>query len=525
MMREKHTYTPLAMLAALLLCAVSGAAAGEGGGRVRLGYVITDEEGNLGVSSETYNLYEGPSVSLERFRYTTDYGLNLSADLKRITLSNRHLTASLSKPRHFGVTVTNHQYRRIYSFHGDKSTRRRKTGGQLHCYPIREVKLYGGYSRTDKHGESQYLLMPFDERLLSSTDYTHTSFNVGGKAVFEQGSLDIEYRRYDFTDDIRDSGDREGRQVRASAFAPIPGLEQVVLSGGYRFRRDTHESSEIELETNAGWATARAYLPDAFVAEYRFAASRSEHTGRAVEIDHYVNTATISRTWRKYGGLRAGYENRIRDEIFDRISSHGFLFSGWFRYSELTVRARFALREEEVTDGATLIGEEDLTRHKVSARYDIAEWGDISLSWQGRIKTNEDIDTRADYDAITAEMNLHRGAYGTLSLTYSYCRGVYENRASAGEDAYEFTSHALSGYIRPIEYRKVQVWGGASYYRSERDSDMEKISGQVGAQYMLPREYQLEARYTVVNFDDFLAIDQYYTGNIVSIYLIKSFVL
>ncbi len=507
-----------------LLCAASAIAA-EGGGRVRLGYVITDEEGNLGVNSETYNLYEGPSISLENFQYITDYGLNVSANLKRITLNNRHLTASVSKPRHFGLTVTNQQYRRIYSFDGDKFTRRRTTGGQVYYYPIREVKLYGGYSQTDKHGESEYPLTPFGERLFSSTDYSHISFNVGGKAVFKQGSLDFEYRRYDFTDDIRDAGDRDGQQVRASAFAPIPGYDSVVLSGGYQFRRDRHETTDIKLETNTGWAAARAHLPAAFVAEYRFVAARSEHTERDVEIDHFINTATVSRTWRKYGGLRVGYENRVRDEIFNRTSSDGLLFSGWFHYDRLTLRARLALREEEVTDGATLVGEEELTRHQVSARYDIAEWGDVSLSWLGRIKTNEDIDTRVDYDAITAETNLYREAYGKLSLTYSYYRGEYRDRESVASETYEFASHVISGYIHPIEYRKTQVWGGMTYYRSERDSDIEKIAGQVGARYTFPQDYQLEVRYTVVNYDDFMVLDQYYTGNIVNVYVIKSFEL
>ncbi len=509
----------------IVLCIVDGAFA-DGGGRVRVGYVIADEEGNLGVNNETYNLYEGPSVSLEDFRYLMDNGLNLSANLKRITLNNRHLTASLYKPGRFGVTVTNHQYRRISSFDGDKFTRRRTTGGQLYFYPIREIKLYGGYSSTDKHGESQYVVQPFAEQLLSSTDYSHTAVNVGGQATYRDGTLNLEYRRFGFTDNTVAGDDREAHHFQANAFAPLPVYDRMVVSAGYQYRQDEHTSSELKLRTNSGWAATRVYLPRDFIAECRFLAARSEHTNRPVEIDNYVSTVSVSRNWPKYGGARIGYENRISDDILNRTVFNGLLLSGWFRYADrLTVRARVALRQKTVKDGATLVGDEDLTRHRIRARYEIADWGDISLSYQGKIKTNDDIDTRADYNTVTTELNLIREAYGKLSLTYSYHRGDFENRSSATPETYEFANHVVTGYLSPIEYRRVQAWCGVTYYRSERDRDVEKIGGQVGARYMFPQEYQLEVRYSVLSYDDFLAVDRYYTGNIVNVYLIKGFVL
>lgn len=503
-----------------------GYASGEGSGKIRLGYVITDEDGNLAVNHETYNLYEGPSVSLEDFRYLMNNGMNLSADLKNISLNNRNLNASLFKPGQYGISLNNQQYRRIYSFDGDKFTRRRTTGGQLYVYPIRQVKLYGGYSQTDKFGEDAYIIPPFGEQLLSSTDYSHKSFNVGGQARFTQGSINAEYRQYDFTDDAVASSDREARAVRVSAFAPVPYYKRLQLSGGYQYREDKHDEPYVFLKSNTGWGGARLYLPHDYVAEGRFMAARTDETNRPVAVDNYVGTASISRNWPKYGGLRVGYENRIADDIYNRTSSDGYLFDGWLRYfPKLLVRARLTLRTKSVTDGETLVGDEDMTRHKVSARYQITDWGDVALSWQGKIKTNDDIDTRVDYNAVTAEANLSRAAYGRVSLMYSYYQGKYENRTEAAPNVYEFYDHVLTGSVYPVEYRKVQVWGGATYYRSKRDRDLEKIGGYVGARYTFPHDYQLEAKYKVYNFDNFLVTDEYYTGNIINVYLIKSFAM
>jgi len=498
----------------------------EGGGRVKAGYVFVDEVGNLGVNQETYNLYDGPALSLEDFQYRAANGVNVTADLTRITLNNRNLRASVSKPGLFGLSVSNHQYRRIYSFDGDRFTRRRSTAGEAYVHPIKEVKIFGGYALDEKYGQSRYVVRPYGESVYGSTDYSHTSFHVGGQATYRQGNLRLEYRRFDFTDDTKAAGDRQADQFTIDAFAPVPKYQKLVLSGGYQYRKDRHVPSAVELKTNQGWAAARVYLPRDFIAEYRFVAARSDHTLRPVEIDNFVNTASVSRTWPKYGGLRLGYEYRSCDDILNRTVAQGFLFAGWFRYHDrLTLRARLALRRENVIDGATLVGDEDLTRHEISARYQITAWGDLLVRYQGRIKKNDDIGARADYNAVTAELNLARTSYGRLSVTYSYYQGEYDNRTGADPGRYEFGDHVLTGAVHTVEYRNLQVWAGGSYYRAKRDRDTEKIGGRVGGQYQLPRGYRVEAEYQVMNYDDYLVIDEYYTGNIVMVNLIKSFTL
>lgn len=515
----------LAALAAFFLLAADATGA-DNGGRIRLGYIITDDDGNLGINHETYNLYEGPSVSLEEFRYLWENGLNLSANLKNITLNNRHLSASLYKPGFFGVSLLNHQYRRIYSFDGDRFTRRNTHAGQAYAYPFKYLKLYGGFSHTDRHGKSRFVFSPYGETAESETDYTHTSFSVGATGTYAGRSLDLEYRQYTFTEDRDAAAEREGRHIRINGFAPVPKYEWITLSGGYLYRQREHEGSEVDLTINTGWAATRLYLPKDVIVEYRFLASRADHTENPVEIDNFVNTASLSRIWPKYGGLRVGYEYRVSDDIYNRTRSNGFLLSGWYRYLDrLTVRARLALREKQVTRGATLVGDEDINRHQITASYRITDWGDVAVAWQGKSKMNDDIDTRADYNVFSVGTGLMRSEYGRLSLSYSYYVGNYENRGLSNPEEYEFSDHVLTGSVFPIEYRSVQVWAGATYYRTRRDSDIEKIGGHLGARYTLRQGYQLEAQYQVFNYDNFVAIDQYYTGNIVNVYLIRSFEL
>lgn len=514
------------IMAVALGMVICGGAYADGGGQARLGYVFLDEEGNAGVNQETYNLYEGAVLSLDQFRYLFDNGLNVAADLKNMTLNNRNLSAAVSKPGLFSLSLFNHQYRRIYNFGGDKFTRRRASGGRVEVSPANHFKIFAGYNRTDKHGRDFMVLSPVSDTVINATDFTHTALQLGGQAFYPFGTLRLMYRRTDFTDDAGIGNDRKGDAVTVTAFAPIPKFERVVVSGGYYYRRDEHDVTALKLTTNQGWAGVRGRIANGVVGEYRFLAARTKHTGNSLETDNFVNTVSVGRNWAGYGGFRVGYENRINDDLTDRSVANSVMLAGWYRlYDKLMLRGRLSTRIKEVKTGATLVGDEDFTRHQISLRHTEKGWGDIWLRYQGRIKTNDDIKTRVEYNAVTAAVNLKREGYGRLNFTYSYYLGSFENRGISEPDRFEFSDHVLTGMIHPIEYRHIQAAVGGTYYRSRRDRDTEKIGFDFTARYDFTDGYMVEFGYQAFNYDDFLTTDRYYTGNVFRLHLIKDFTL
>ena len=88
-----------------------------------------------------------------------------------------------------------------------------------------------------------------------------------------------------------------------------------------------------------------------------------------------------------------------------------------------------SLAPSRLTSGTTLVGDEDVTRHLVKAAYHDTAWGSISGQWQGRVRKNDDIDTKVDYSTLTSSLMLQRSQYGHLNMTYSYYTGQYENRS------------------------------------------------------------------------------------------------
>lgn len=509
------------LFAACCLTPGSPAMAGEGGGSVKAGYTYFDEEGNRGVNHETYNTYEGLGISLENWRYRINSGITLRADLRNITLNNRNLRFSVSKPGRFNLSLRNNQYRRSYDFDGAQFTRRRSSGMKLSVQPYRDITLFGGFNRTDKHGNSAVLLSPLDDSTYLSTDYTHSNWNLGGLATLPHGFVRMEFRQSDLDDQLAANSDRKASSFNLDAHMRVPERHWLDLSGGYYHRTDELESSGLELKTNQGWGGFKLHLPKSHEVEYRILFARTEHTGENSETDNVVNTLSIGKAIKGYGGVRIGYENRIADDLVDRTVSHGFLFKGWYNYQKrLFVRASLATRSKEVTTGTTLLGDEDLTRFRVTAQYRTEEWGDFRVQWQGRVRTNDDLKSKVDYDAISLNANLKQSDYGHLELSYSYYLGKYEN-TSAGTD-FEFSDKVMSATLYPKSYRKATAYVGGSYYRSRRDLDTEKFSLNFGVTYGFLKDHELEIRYNVYNFDDYLARSAYYTANIIEINVTKA---
>jgi len=512
----------------------SSVQAGEGSAQVEVGYVITDEVGSLAVNQETFNTYEGFALSLRDFKYALNPEWRLTADLHDFTLNNRNLTARLRRQGKFTFDFHHDKYRRQYDFEGTNITKRSNTTARVAITPVKSLEVFGGLSFVEKHGTRNDAL---DVTLgHSEVDYTQTSFDVGGRYTRREGSGYISYRRYDFQNDLAGEQFNTGRQadeLRTSASLIIPNLDWLLVSGGYDYRSDKFDYNNTELVTNLGWTGLKADLPHNMYLDYQFSFARTEQTGRDQETDNVVNALTLGKIWSGRGGLRIGYESRIADDLTNRTESNGFMFGGWLTYKRrLTVRASVSLLDRNVADGVTLIGDRNVTRHRVTVRYNDPDRGRLELQWIGRISkhdpapimrddpTREDFGSRVDYNGITATATIKAGEYGTATLSHTYYLGKYENNSDM--TGYEFSDHIFRATVKPRTYHGIQLSGTGFYYRSSRDQDIEKFKIGVAATYTISEHYLAGIEYDVFNFDDFLMFDRYYTANIVRLFVKKN---
>lgn len=499
----------------------------QGGGTVRAGYLFTDESGNLAVNRETFNIYDGPTISLSDFRYLTGTGINITADLQQISLDNRNLRGSISVPGHIGLSLYQSNYRRIYSYNGEQATTRKMTGIKFHLTPMKFLRFHYGYRLTDRAGATSNISSPLDNIEVNSVDYKISEYNIGLRAYGSYGKLSAEVRK--FKNDVKSSPgqDRQAESFNLNGSTQIPYYDWLTVSGGFYHRVDELNILKPTIITDQGWGGLRGFLPRGYNAEYRFLFARTDNGVTQVETDNVINTISVGRDWSRKGSIRIGYENRISDDLVDRAEAHLILFSGWWQATEkINIRSRVSSRFKKIKTGATLLGDEDYTHHRVTINYQYPDWigeGKLSLRWEGRVRTNDDIETEIDYNSLAVRLSIKRAKLGQLRLSYALNRGEYDNRSLGAINQFRFSDHVINGSLMLPPMRNLQATIRGGYYRSQRDRDLEKSNIGLNFYYSLPRAYAIEFDYQVFNFDDYLRANNFYTGNIVHINFAKNF--
>jgi hypothetical protein len=493
------------------------AAWGQAAGTVKLGYIYTDEDGNESVYQPTFNLYDGPVLSLENFSYRFADGTRLRANLENVTLKNRNLRAGIMRSGLYGLNLSHSQYRRTYNFEGNHSTRRDRSNGDAWLKPVKYVKLFGGYGRTARSGrmvnwyEPGYGIFPED------VDYVHQHYH-GGLQLNYQGAMILgEYRGGKFEDDVSSANDRKTKRMKVVAVTPVPMHHNIQLNGGFQRYEHEVDSSGRKLEANTVWAGGRIGLPSNFSAKYSFVFDRSRNTGDIVATDNIVNAGYLSKAWPGRATATVGYQHAINDDYYDAKKADAFFVGGSIKPSDvIAVRAEFGTRIEEVTDGQTLTGDEDRTRYRGTVTY-TRDKAIARIAYEGKHRTNDDLGFKSDFNRASADL-WWQDALGTLHGSYAFIVGDYENATDA--DAFEFTDHVVAGDLTvPITQALEAVIEG-TYYRSLRDIETESFSTKFTGRYSLgtPR-YTLAVSYAAHNFDDLRRYRAYYTANIVEITL------
>ena len=426
----------------------------------------------------------------------------------------------------YGLTLTNNQYRRVYSFEGDKYTRRNQTNGQFWVQPRPFVKLYGGYGLQNKSGRSVDMFEPVGGNAFNENDWRHTFYNAGVTFSHERRYAQFEIRGSKFTDHLTDLNDRSTQRFRMTARTPVPRYEFVQLDGGFQHYITKVKNRQDTLTANTAWGGAEAFFKGGYSVRYSFIWDRARNAGDLTATDNITNAVYAGKSWLRKGGLTAGYRHRINDDVVNEVATNGYFFSGWLTMvPNFTFRAGYGTENSEVQSGHTLTGDEDFDRFWGSARYSLPTGiGYARIKFEDKTREHKDIGTKADYTQFAADLFLERSEYGNLTVSYTYLDGVYTNTES---NDFGFHEHVVDGDIQSREFHNAQAGFGVTYMRSHRDLDIESFAIRFNAAYRFLPKTSVEAKYTAYNYDDFAdpspVYTEYYTANVVEVNLIREF--
>jgi hypothetical protein len=504
----------------ILLMTYSVVSAQGGSGDLKIGYIYIDEEGNRSISQSSFNYYDGASISVENFHYRFKNGLRIRSSLQNINLDNRNLSFGLGKPGRFGVDINTNRYRRVYDFEGDSQTKRDMTGGNIWFNPSRYLKVYALGSFNSVSGEVSDLFDPVIPGISEAIDYDRSKYGVGARLKYGGRMFQAEYNTISYTDNLDESKNQSRKRVRLFGHFPVPDYEWLTLSGSLEKFETEYDDTGFKLESTTARGSVTSELVRYLSATYVSYFTRAGSDRDFVETDNLAHLIYISYNPPQKFGLTAGYQYDINDDYADVVKADSYYLSGRLKpFEGIELNAVYGIRAEEVDEGARLVGDEDRARFKIQGKYHKPDIGSVKIGVESRSRINDKLDSEADFNRYFVQSNLNSLEYFIVSGGYSYSRGDYDN---AGAD-FEFESQQVNLNINSREYRNLTGGFGLTYFRSKLDLDTESINLLFTGSYRFRGTQRAEITYRVFNFDDFLALDQYYTENIVEINLIKSF--
>ncbi len=514
-MRVLRVLTQTAILIAAL-CSLSLAAAGSGD--VKIGYIYLDEEGNQGAYHPTFNLYEGPTVSLDDFRYRFDNGMLIRADLNNIILNNRNLSASLAQPGLFDLKLGHDQFRRIYNFDGTSFTRRHQERASLSVQPMKYLKLFGGLLMMERSGTTTDLFDPTPVPATVDVDYKRSYYNVGAQVNYEGSMILGEYRGDQFTDNYDAARDQKRTEYRFNGLISLKQYDWIKVIGGFRHYETEFDQTGFMISNNRGYGGGTLALPQNFSIKYVGILDRTSSDSDFVATDNMSQVGYVSWEKPQMYVVTLGYQYDVNDDFEDEVRSNSFYLGVSARLADgLDTRAEYGNRKEEIEDGVRLVGDEERERFRYSLKYRTDKYGTIAYRIMSMIRKNDQLGTKSDFYRYTVDGNFTVLDYGFLNVGYAHAQGTYENRV----ENFEFRDHLVFGDVTSKEYRGVTLGLGAQYYRSQRDLDVEHFNITAKAVYRFYQDYRLEAKYSAYNFDDLLVWDEYYTANMIEVNLVR----
>ena len=509
--------TTIATMCGLLIVTLAASApwAGTLNGTVKLGGIFLDEEGDRSAVQETYNIYDGFSVTQIRLNGTLDPRHTFMLDLREINLGARRGDLVYRVPGTFKLTAGYDQHRQIFSPDGGVNAERKDLRVGAHLTPLAWLGLSGSFGYLARDGDR----LPYPLGTVSSLGTRYDNALKTGDVTADirkdrRGGA-VSYRVSDYSDALDPTAHRSGRLVSARLYAPSPFCDQWThfLRGAYGVRKLSNRDLDYTL---ANFQYTGVVQPTgAFQLKYNFEANRVDNKSNLLTTDRFQNNFDATYSYKR-GRVTGGYGYEIADDDRTLTSYHTWRAGTAFRYEKyVSAKLDYASRVKKDQEELTLLKDVEATQIRAKLQVQPHDAVALGLGYSRRQREFPDIGVTADGDVIDAFGRYTCNGWGALSGDYSVSTDDYEDLARG----FHTRSHLVTGRVEFDRIRNVRLAGGVTYVSVGKDLDIEKSMVFLEGAYTLLNDYHVEVKYNVYNYDDYVLTNRYYTANVVRINL------
>ncbi|HET6347667.1 MAG TPA: hypothetical protein VFH88_01155 [Candidatus Krumholzibacteria bacterium] len=491
-------------------------------GKLRMGGIFKDESGDRTTMQETFNVYDGFSLSSIYLNAYRDPKTHLLLDLSDINLGDRRGNLEYRQSGLLRFRSRYDESRYVFDPAGNVDATRRDWWSSLMVTPSKSLWISGDYGLQTRRGDR--LGYTGDPVGWLGTEYDNNLHRWQLRAQAQQPSNGIggsvTYDGVKQTDAIDPQRERTGYVVSGIVHVP-----------GYIFKRLTHVArasigrSELPNVNNLGYdlktiqytgivdATRWARL------RYQFYSSRIDDEATKLRTDNIMHDVDATVRCR-YASLTGGYGWEALDD--DRSITTANTWRGNVVLHDpkrlVTVRAAYSMRDKDDNESLTLL--KDTSYERQEASLEARPMKDLTVGGRVADRTRKmpDIGSRAEGLVATGYATWQGAPTGDeklitsdVGVDYSFTDDDYTN--IWGEE--HVVTHAVTGHVGVVLDQNIDLKAAVTFLKMKEDLDIEKSILSFAAGYRFDRGFLADVQYNVYNFDDYLVASRYYTANVV----------
>ena len=503
----------LLVTAFLLLLFSQTAMAGNVNGVIKLGTIIKDEDTkDMTAIQETYNIYEGFSVSQVRLNGTMGRRSSFLLDLNEINRDSgtglfTYRVQDLAK-----VTVKYGSHRQLYDADGSVSSLRRDWRFGASVTPSSATRITANFGHQTRTGDR--LAYPTGTNGVLGGTYDYTVLNGNVEAEVHRGArkLAVGWDMSSFTDDLNSMAERSGNVFSLRANGPcylFPNLVSHYVRGAYGTQ--TLDVPELDYTMSSFQYLGLLRPSTDLQLKYRFYAGRIENDVTTYKTDNIRNDVDL--TWyNSYGSLFGGYGYVTNDNDVSLTSYNEWRVGTALNYEKaLRLQVSYANSDKTDLEEKTLLKDIEASRLKASLKSQPTDNLTLGVSYADRKRDFPVLGVTADGKRYSAFGRIEQPGVAAFSLDYTYSEDDYTDRVAG----FAADNRALSGRVDFTMVKDLNLAAGLTYLNIGGDLDIEKSIMMFEGSYTVAEDYFVEVKYNVYNYDDYLMLDRYYTANVV----------
>ena len=289
----------------------------------------------------------------------------------------------------------------------------------------------------------------------------------------------------------------------------FPAKVSHYLRGAYGTQRLTGPDLDYQLGMFQYFGTVRPGR--AFQFQYRLDVSRIDNMSTRLKTDLVRNDFDL--TWYNgIGKLFGGYGYVTNDDDVTLTSYNVWRVGGTAHYGKwVDAKVSYANSEKTDLEHQTLLKDIESSRFRASLSSRPTDQVTLGVSYVDRMRDFPVIRVRATGQRYSIFGRYDEPGLGAVSVDYSYSDEEYIDRVAG----FEADNHTVTGRVDFNAVDDLVLSAGVTYLDIGRDLDIEKSILMLEGRYTLRKDYFVELKYNVYNYDDYVLLDRYYTANVV----------